>query len=377
MKLFAPLTSKIRLIGLFFAKPGILFYTLPWLMFLIVMGTITQKDLGLYDATQKYFSSLILWLGPVPTPGGITTIGVIFISLTVKFLFYSQWHKKRIGIILTHLGILLLILGGIITAISNKEGFMIIPEGRNINAIAHYYDRVLEISDTKDTKNIFNFDALEKGQVIKASNLKIKILEKCDNCGARAPTGIYKNLQGLAANMELYPRPSEKQKEANFSGLVLDVTTHNSDDAQAGTYIVMEDIPNNPIFNLSDNKIEISLKRATRTLPFSIFLKDFRKINYAQTDKAKEFESDIVIHDNGITWPHTISMNKPLRYKGYTFYQSSFEQLPDVEVTVLNVVQNSGRAFPYISTLIIFLGLLIHLIIHLERRKNKQGLKNA
>ena len=201
------------------------------------MGTISQKDLGLYDATQKYFSSLILWLGPVPTPGGLTTIGVIFISLTVKFLFYSRWHKKRIGIILTHLGILLLILGGIITAISNKEGFMIIPEGRNINAIAHYYDRVLEISDTKDTKNILNFDALEKEQIIEASNLKIRILEKCDNCGARAPTGIYKNLQDLAVNMELYPRPSEKQKEANFSGLVLGVTTHNndddSDDAQA------------------------------------------------------------------------------------------------------------------------------------------------
>jgi len=377
MKLFAPLTSKVRLVGLFFAKPDILFYTLPWLMFLIVMGTISQKDLGLYDATQKYFSSLILWLGPVPTPGGIATIGVIFISLTVKFIFYSQWHKKRIGIILTHLGISLLILGGIITAISNKEGFMIIPEGRNINAIAHYYDRVLEISNTNDTKNIFNFDALKQEQIIKTDHLKIKILEKCDNCGARTPTGTYKNLQGLAVNMELYPRPSEKQKEANFSGLVLDITTHDKNDTQAGTYIVMEDIPKNPIFNLQYNEIEISLKRATRTLPFSIFLEDFRKINYAQTNKAKEFESDIVIHDNDITWPHTISMNKPLRYKGYTFYQSSFEQLPDVEVTVLNVVQNSGRAFPYISTLIIFLGLLIHLIIHLERRKHKQVMKNA
>ena len=62
-------------------------------------------------------------------------------------------------------------------------------------------------------------------------------------------------------------------------------------------------------------------------------------------------------------------MNQPLRYKGYSFYQSSFDQRANTEVTVLNVVQNKGRLFPYIATLIIFIGIVLHLIIHLQLRQ--------
>lgn len=333
-------------------------------MFLVVMGTISQKELGIYDATHKYFSSIILWLGPVPTPGGLTTIGLIFTALIIKFVFYSPWNRQKAGTILTHLGILLLLLGGIITSALSKESFIIIPEGRNINVISDYYERIIEFKNKDNIIQSFNFNDLRQGSEIEISNLKIQILEKCDNCGARAPSGIYKNLQGLAVNMELYPIPEEKQKEANFSGAILDVNDLNNS-KNSGTYILMEDIPKNPVFGT----LEISLKRKSQPLPFSITLKDFRKINYPGTDKAKEFESDLIIHDGKISWPATISMNKPLRYKGYTFYQSSFEQRPDIEVTVLSVVQNVGRAFPYISTLIIFLGLLIHLIIHMQSRR--------
>ncbi len=333
-------------------------------MFLVVMGTISQKELGLYEATSKYFSSIILWLGPLPTPGGLTTIGIIFIALTVKFIFYSPWNRKKAGTILTHLGILLLLLGGIITALSSKEGFMIIPEGSKVHAVSHYYDRVLDFKNENGTLQTHNFHDLHKDDEIKLGDLKIKILEKCDNCGARAPSGIYQNLQGLAINMELYPLPDEKQKEANFSGAILSITDLKND-KNSGTYIIMEDIPKNPKIN----ETEISLKRKEQTLPFSITLKDFRKIDYPGTNKAREYESDLIIRDGGISWPATISMNKPLRYKGYTFFQSSFEQRPDVEVTVLSVVQNTGRAFPYISTFIIFLGLLTHLFIRLQSQK--------
>ena len=67
-------------------------------------------------------------------------------------------------------------------------------------------------------------------------------------------------------------------------------------------------------------------------------------------------------------------MNQPLRYKGYSFYQSSFDQRANTEVTVLNVVQNKGRLFPYIATLIIFIGIVLHLIIHLQlRQKDKHA----
>lgn len=364
--------EKTRRYAALLASADVIFYTLPWLMVLVVLGTITQKELGLYEATEKYFNSIILWLGPIPTPGGLATIGFIAISLLIKFIFFSKWNRDQAGIIITHLGILLLLLGGLLTASLSREGFMIIPEGRNIDSVSDYHQRVMSITPENGETIFFQFDALEKDQDIEIENLgiNIKILERCNNCSAQAPSGKYKNLKGLAQNMELFPIPSEKEKEINFSGAILEVKSAHTP-KEDGTYIVMEDIPKNPVFTTDLGETEISLGRAKTRLPFSITLQDFRKIDYPGTVKAREFESDLIIQDGNISWPITIRMNEPLRYKGYTFYQSSFEQRPDIEVTVLSVVKNAGRAFPYISTLVIFLGLLIHFIIRMHNQKEK------
>jgi len=353
----------------YLAKPHLLFYALPWLMVLLILGTIAQKDLGVYVATEKYFNSFITWMGPIPTPGGLSTIGLIFIALTIKFIFFSPWQWKKSGTILTHLGVLLLLIGGIITALTSKEGFMIIPEGQEINKISDYRARVLNFYQDEQIIKTVSFRDLKIDQVFEIDNIKIKILMTCDNCDAQAPSGQYDNLQGLAVNMELFSIPEEKNSEVNFSGLILSAETGKT--AQNGTYIVMEDIPKNPILKGDSGNIEIKLERAKTPLVFGIHLKDFRKIDYPGTNKAREFESDLLVQDGDLEWPVTISMNQPLRYKGYTFYQSSFDTREDKEVTVLNVVENKGRIFPYISTLIIFAGLLLHSIIRLQSYKDK------
>jgi len=271
--------EHIKKIGTYLAGGSILFYTLPWLMVLTVIGTVTQKDIGIYDAVNQYFHSVIAWLGPVPTPGGLSVLGLIFISLTVNFLFYSNWSWRKAGINLSHFGILVLLFGGILTIATKTEGFMIIPEGGENNAYSDYHNRVVKIGD-----KVLPFADLEKNQTIEYDDVSFRILNKCDNCGARAPSGIYDDLQGLAVNMELYAVPSEVNKEANFSGLVFEIL---KPETAQGTYIVMEDIQKNPI--IADQ--EIKLTRAKTRLPFSIALQDFRKIDYPGTFKAQEFES--------------------------------------------------------------------------------------
>ncbi|ROH85867.1 cytochrome c biogenesis protein ResB [Pseudomethylobacillus aquaticus] len=61
-------------------------------------------------------------------------------------------------------------------------------------------------------------------------------------------------------------------------------------------------------------------------LPFRIALKDFRIEHYA-TGQPKSFESDLVITDPDLKEPltRTISVNKPLIYKGIAIYQSDFQ----------------------------------------------------
>lgn len=363
--------TKIKNGSQYLAKPHIIFYALPWLMVLLILGTVSQKDLGLYNAVQIFINSWILWIGSIPTPGGLTTLSIIFLGLLVKFVFYSPWSWQKAGTILTHLGVLLLLIGGIITAIANKEGFMIIPENAKSQVVSDYKNRIFLIKQEDQTTKEILFDDIEKGDVFTHQNLNIKILEKCNNCGVRSPSGNFVNLEGLAANMELYPIADEKNIEANFSGLILGIKKQYNDTFK--THILMEDIPRRPEINIDGTIISFHLERESTRLPFSLYLKDFRKIDYPGTIKAQGFESDLIIQDGDVEWPVTIRMNEPLRYKGYSFYQSSFDQTDGKEVTVLNVVHNVGRIFPYISTLIIFIGLLLHLIIRLQKRTNKMG----
>ena len=60
-------------------------------------------------------------------------------------------------------------------------------------------------------------------------------------------------------------------------------------------------------------------------------------------------------------------MNEPLRHKGYTFFQASFIDDSEVETTVLATVKNYGRLFPYISSIIMSIGLLIHLLVMMPK----------
>ncbi len=354
------------------ANPAVLFYTLPWLMLLIIIGTVSQRYIGLYDSVQLYFASIIFWLGPLPLPGGLLTIAVITLALTIKFLFFSKWNWAQSGIILTHLGVLTLLYGGLITSITTVEGYMVIPEDAQSSSFSSYHERIFKITPEKSAPIIIPFETLKIGKEISVSDLSFKIYKICQNCSAQAPTNPEdETLKALAVNMELISVPSEKEKEANLSGITISVVNSTNED-ELGQYILLEDIPKNPKLSVSDSETAtLSLTRAQTPLGFDIKLNDFRKINYSATNKAREYKSDLIIYDHGVEWPVHVSMNKPWRYKGYTFYQSSFVENPDQVATVLNVVQNSGRAFPYISSLIIFIGLLLHLIIRLNNLSRK------
>jgi hypothetical protein len=69
---------------------------------------------------------------------------------------------------------------------------------------------------------------------------------------------------------------------------------------------------------------------------------------------AKGEERDVLIY-----------MNQPLRYGGKTFYQASFGK--GDTLSVLQVVENPGWLLPYISTVLVTLGLLVHFAISLRR----------
>ncbi|MBF0331544.1 MAG: cytochrome c biogenesis protein ResB [Candidatus Omnitrophica bacterium] len=96
-------------------------------------------------------------------------------------------------------------------------------------------------------------------------------------------------------------------------------------------------------------------------LPFSLMLKDFRKIDYPGTMEAAAFESDVVLEDkkSGVMLEKTISMNHPLTYQGYKIFQMSYiDDGVHGKSSVFTVAKNPGIPVVYFSSFIACLGAL-------------------
>lgn len=354
------------------SKPAILNFILPVLMLYLVTGTIAQKYIGLYQATHIFFSDPLIWLGFIPLPGLPILLTLMSLNLFCKLIFKSPWIIKNAGIILTHIAALLLLVGGLITALYSQEGYIDLPIHNSKNIMQDYHIRNLVISD-QNGNEILNLphSQIKVGQNIKLDNkgVNIKILEYCTNCKINARTvkddEIY---YSMAMHMTLTEDKPRLKNEENMAGLTFKMTgTHND-----GVYVVLEHVNKIPVIETDENTYSIQITKQETQLPFSIELIDFTRDMHPGTQLAKAYASRVRITDGPSVWESEISMNQPLRYKGYTLFQSSFipGQEQGDDISVLAVVHNAGRAFPYISGLTMCFGMLLHLFVRRSKKKN-------
>lgn len=348
------------------ASPAPIFYLLPPLIVLIAAGTVAQKYVGLYVAERTIFSSAIIWLfGYIPLPGGFTLMALLSLGLCFKFLFKSRWEKARFGINLAHFGVLVLLIGGLISSLLGEEGFASIPEGEQTSQLRDYHTRELMVIKDSNIIATLNPATLKAGVVLKDSAFPfaLTVNEACRNCRISSRAQMSDDLRGAALSIELTPTELMKNDESNTGGLTFTISNLSAD--TNGRYILFEDGPPTQL-----GPYTLAYSKQLRALPFSVKLVDFVKTTYPGTDTAKAYHSDVVITDGAMSWPARIAMNAPLRYRGYTLYQSSFMQAQDgKEITVLAVSQDSGQYLPYAGTFIMALGLLLHLFL----RKTQAG----
>ena len=365
---------KFKKIISLLSNPKIFICTMSWMMVLVFVGTIAQKDLGLYEAQQRFFSCWIAWFGFFPSPGGRTllvlmTINIIFFMLKPRF-----WLKKKAGIIVTHVGVLLLLVGGGITAWFSSEGNMIIEEGHASNFIIDLFAKELVIVDSRnleyDEVTTIKDKLLKRRGIVEHESIPfgIEVLEYYVNCEpARRVEPPSKEYKGLAQNFYLNPIDPDKEVELNRTGITFRV----SSTGYIYSLFLDQQVPQTVTISNNEEYI-VSLRRERTYLPFTIHLNDFKKVLHPGTDIAKSFSSDVILKDENISRPILIKMNEPLRYQNYTFYQSSFNEGPNRDTTILAVVKNYGRLFPYISSLTISLGLLIHMFMRFPAIFNRR-----
>ena len=114
--------------------------------------------------------------------------------------------------------------------------------------------------------------------------------------------------------------------------------------------------------------VNVSYGSVVHELPFSLRLNDFQIERYPGSDSPSSFASELTLVDTGhsVERPFRIFMNNILKYKGYRFFQSSFDE--DEKGTILSVNYDwLGTMVTYAGYFLMTLGMVLALFSRRSR----------
>lgn len=359
LKIFS---SKAFFIFRFISKVEFFCFLILFYIFVLVVGTIEQKNFGLNFVQDVYFNSiLIIFFNKIPVPGGKLLLILMCVSLLLRLLF-DKWKKKRSGTIILHVGILFLLFGAFVSNHLKIEGTIILKENGYINFFVRsdLYD--FEILN-KSTQKKYNEKIFinDKDKLISFDDFNVNIHKfKCNSALLKRQKFLSGSESvGVSRFFLINDFPSFVEQEENRIFLHFSIKNNNFENE----ILILED----EFLNYETNDFKINVLKKYELLPFNLYLSKFEKIMYDGTKKVKNYISNLIIENNeGLIWKTKVEMNKPLRIDEYTLYQTSYLE-GSSRSTVLTIVKDTWNFYPYIATFFIFLGFIIHLVLYLRK----------
>ncbi len=343
------------------------------LLFLLTfLGTIDQVYNGLYLAQERFFNSFFfLYGGFLPFPGAQLVLWVLFINLTCVAITRFVYNRDHIGITIIHGGLLLFFVAAFATLHCVEESHLTLMEGEAANVSSAYHDWEIAVwKGNGNEKDVIAYDVagLRGGHQLPFSEygLTLTVGHCYRNCEAYSGTKARGAVLNASDIQTLKPAPLDKEPEKNIPGCVLTLEG-------AGPAILYGGEENPLKLAKGETNYFLQLRRKNSPLPFLLRLKDFTVEWYPDTEVARSYKSLVeIIPPGGGSREVLISMNKPLRYKNFTLYQSSYSvDQSGRESSTLAVVRNSGRVLPYVASFTVFGGLALHFLLMAFRAKLK------
>jgi hypothetical protein len=347
---------------------------------LVFAGTLAQVDLGLYKAQNEFFRSFFVYWGPrsaawkIPVfPGGYFIGGVLLINLVASHYKRFNFSRDKAGIWLVHFGLILLLLGQLLTDLLSRETSLHLRTGEVRNYSESDRQVELAVIDTTEP-GVDKVVAIPQGVLMKQREiqpanlpftLRVKqffansrVEERAAN--ASSPPVATQDV-GARAVVTALPRVTEMEQR-DIPSAVLEILTPQG---SMGTWLVSEFIASGQTFVCGNRTYQLVMRLRRYYKPYSIQLVEFRHDLYPGTDIPRNFSSRVRLQrpDTGEKREVLIKMNTPLRYAGETYYQASFDQ--DDGGTILQVVHNPSWLTPYLSCVLVGAGLMVQFMTHL------------
>ena len=363
---------------------------------LVFVGTMAQVNFGIHEVQQRYFQSIFVWWPSasqglkIPVfPGGHLIGGVLLINLIAAHLRRFRWSWKTLGIQLTHLGLIIILAGGLFTDLFSVESFMRLGPGETKNYSENSRTMELAVIDGSDNEldqvTAIPEARLRQGGTIEDESLPFRILvrrfyqnsrfETLDKAG---PNAVPAATQGAGSQISVSEIPrATAQNERDLQSVVIELVPTGSGGPSLGTWLVTDQIPDPQTFSHAGKPWRLVMRPERYYKPYSLTLQKFTHERYPGTQIPKNFATAAVLSDpeRNESRDVLIYMNHPLRYRGETFFQSGFEK--NDTATILQDVYNPSFVAPYVACVIVGVGLLYQFAFHfvgfLRRRKTSHA----
>lgn len=304
--------------------------------------------------------------------------------------------KKRAGIVLLHGGIGLLMFSELLVGTTAIEGQMHIKEGETVNFVQDIRTVELAVVDSSDPKEdvvvVVPQHFLKQKELIQHKELPfdVEVVKYLPNTAVPRQLKDEKSLATAGAGLAWTVEERRPGTGTDMGGKV-DMTAayvkllKKGTQESLGTHLVslwqgMMPVMKTEKVSVDGKTYDVSLRFKRTYKTYAMTLKDVRFDKYIGTETAKNYSSELHLVDptRQVDRDVKIWMNNPLRFAGETFYQSTFDQDPmsGSEMTGLSVVSNTGWMIPYVSCMIVAVGLLAQFSISLTRfLKRKYAVK--
>ena len=366
---------------------------------LVFFGTLSQVDEGLWKAQKIWFESWIVlgqhlqlfgWKFYIPIfPGGYAIGFTLLAGLTAAFIHRFTWRWDKLGVHLTHAGVILLLLGQLLTQELAVESYVDFKEGETKTyAEDHLKNELAFIRDAgggQEEVIVIPESMVKPGAEIRHGKLPftVRVKEFGVNCQIRrrgpmvdAPAVA---TEGAGKQLVVEPRPETTDMDSrNLPYAYIELLDGGK---SLGTWLVTPWLgmlgAGAQEIGAGGQKLRAELRFQRYYKPFAITLLKTSHETYRGTDIPKNFRSRVRIVDAATREAREVDiyMNHPLRYAGLTFYQARMgrdQDDPQRGTSTLQVVRNPSWLAPYIGCYVVAIGMYVQFRLHLVKFLGKR-----
>ena len=289
-------------------------------------------------------------------PGGYLIGGVLLVNLVAAHLKRFSFSRKKIGIFIIHAGLILLLLGQLLTDFLSVESSMRLTEGEAkdyslsqqaselalIEVSNPEYNEVVAIPDKilARQKEITN-RKLPFTVRIKNYYPNSALTNRLSNAYGETPV----TTRGVGTQLKLIPlQPTVRMDERNLPSALVELVTAQG--ASLGTWLVsawLDALKRSPM-RARVIRWPCDSRDFTSRSAFNWWISGMTNTKAPRSQRtfpAASAQRPATGEDREVL----IYMNNPLRYWGETYYQASYDE-NDPRVSILQVVRNPSWLTP-------------------------------